>query len=304
MGFSTHSILIAFGLTLFAGLSTGIGSLIAWTCRRTNTRFLSVALGFSAGVMIYVSFVEILAEARNLLTETLGYMSGNWVTIAGFFGGIFVIALIDRLVPAADNPHELRYVESMSEDGEYPKRRRPFSRGKKACSPADWVKPAEHARHGHHHHHHAKLMRLGLFTAIAIAIHNFPEGIATFVASLQDTSLGITIAIAIAIHNIPEGIAVSVPVYFATGSRKKAFLWSLMSGLAEPLGALVGFAILSAVMNHVVFGVLFAAVAGIMVFISLDELLPTAREYGEPHLSIYGLVAGMGVMAVSLLLFI
>ena len=106
MEFNTHSILIAFGLTLFAGLSTGIGSLIAWTCKRTNTRFLSVALGFSAGVMIYVSFVEILAEARNLLTETLGHTSGSWVAIAGFFGGIFVIALIDRLVPAADNPHE------------------------------------------------------------------------------------------------------------------------------------------------------------------------------------------------------
>jgi ZIP family zinc transporter len=255
--------------------------------------------------MIYVSFVEILAESNKLLSQTLGNISGGWVTAAGFFGGILVIALIDRLVPAADNPHEMRYVESMSEDGEpSPKRKRTALKNPNACGPQSWVPSAGQHGQGPHHHHHTKLMRLGLFTAIAIAIHNFPEGIATFVASLQDSSLGITIAVAIAIHNIPEGIAVSVPVYFATGSRKKAFLWSLMSGLSEPLGALVGFAILSAVMNNIVFGVLFAAVAGIMVFISLDELLPTAREYGEPHLSIYGLVAGMGVMAVSLLLFI
>jgi len=309
--FDTNTILIAFGLTLFAGLSTGIGSMIAWTCKRTNTRFLSVALGFSAGVMIYVSFVEIFGEARHLLTGALGDTSGNWVTVGGFFAGILIIALIDKLVPAADNPHELHSIEEM-EDG-------PGSA--KACKGihSDSASGAAHAadahdrkhHHGHkhrhtnrHQHYKKRLMRLGLFTAVAIAIHNFPEGIATFVASLKDPSLGITIAVAIAIHNIPEGIAVSVPVYFATGSRKKAFKWSLLSGLSEPLGALVGFAVLSAVMNDVVFGVLFAAVAGIMVFISLDELLPTAREYGEPHLSIYGMVAGMAVMAVSLLLFI
>ena len=307
LNFDLTTILVAFGLTLFAGLSTGIGSLIAWTCKRTNTRFLSVALGFSAGVMIYVSFVEIFSESHKLLTQTLGKTSGSWVTVAGFFGGMLLIALIDKLVPAADNPHELRYVESMNEDEAVcpPKRKSLFSKPQKSGNGAGITIPVEHhGHHGHEHHHHrAKLMRLGLFTAVAIAIHNFPEGIATFVAALQDTSLGITIAVAIAIHNIPEGIAVSVPVYYATGSRKKAFLWSLLSGLAEPLGALVGFAVLTAVINSVVFGILFAAVAGIMVFISLDELLPTAREYGEPHLSIYGLVAGMAVMAVSLLLF-
>lgn len=307
MVLDTHTVLIAFGLTLFAGLSTGIGSLIAWACKRTNTRFLSVVLGFSAGVMIYVSFVEILAEARNLLTESLGIISGSWVAVAGFFGGILVIALIDKLVPAADNPHEMRYVESMSEDEDdntCPKRKKLIMRKDKTCDAAGWQMGKAQCEIAAHHPHHGKLMRLGLFTAIAIAIHNFPEGIATFVAALKDPSLGITIALAIAIHNIPEGIAVSVPVYYATGNRKKAFLWSLLSGLSEPLGALVGFVVLSAVMNDVVFGVLFASVAGIMIFISLDELLPTAREYGEPHLSIYGLVAGMGVMAVSLLLFI
>ncbi len=308
MNFDTNTILIAFGLTLFAGLSTGIGSLIAFTYKRTNTRFLSVALGFSAGVMIYVSFVEILAEARITLTATLGNTSGNWITVVAFFGGILIIALIDKLVPAADNPHELHMVESMNDENDEtrpPQKRKRMLRSNGRADLSEWqVRKTQDAQHPPHHHSSRKLMRLGLFTAIAIAIHNFPEGIATFVAALKDPSLGITIAVAIAIHNIPEGIAVSVPVYFATGSRKKAFMWSFLSGLSEPVGALVGFLIISTIVNDVVFGILFAAVAGIMVFISLDELLPTAREFGEAHLSIYGMVAGMAVMALSLLLFI
>jgi len=146
-------------------------------------------------------------------------------------------------------------------------------------------------------------MRMGLFTALAIAIHNFPEGLATFTAALTDPHLGVAIAVAIAIHNIPEGIAVSIPIFYATGSRKKAFWLSLSSGLAEPVGAAIGFLLLMPFLTPVVFGVLFASVAGIMVFISLDELLPAAEEYGEHHLSIYGLIAGMGVMAISLLMF-
>ena len=145
---------------------------------------------------------------------------------------------------------------------------------------------------------------MGVFTALAIAIHNFPEGLATFISAFQDPSVAIPIVVAIAIHNIPEGIAVSVPIYQATGSRKKAFMYSFLSGLAEPIGALIGWFILIPVMNDVIFGVIFAAVAGIMIFISVDELLPAAREYGEHHLSIYGLIGGMAVMAVSLLLFV
>jgi ZIP family zinc transporter len=203
---------------------------------------------------------------------------GSWITVAGFFGGMLFIGLIDRLLPESENPHEAHTVEEMTHSG------------------------TEHV--STHHEHSQKLMRTGVFTALAIAIHNFPEGLATFTAALNDPSLGVAIAVAIAIHNIPEGIAVSVPVYYATGSRLKAFKLSFLSGLSEPVGALVGYLLLSRFMNDTVFGVLFASVAGIMVFISVDELLPSAREYGEAHLSIYGLVAGMMVMAVSLLLFI
>lgn len=267
-------VLFAFGLTLFAGLSTGIGSLIALFSKRTNVKFLSFALGFSAGVMIYVSFAEIMVKARVSLVGVLGDVAGSWATAGAFFAGIFLIAIIDRLVPSAENPHEAHKVEEMSDD-----------------------KRAEAHKKG-------KLMRMGLMSALAIAIHNFPEGLATFTSALKDPSLGIAIAVAIAIHNIPEGIAVSVPIYYATGSRKKAFWYSLLSGLSEPVGALVGFLLFSRFFNDVTFGVLFAFVAGVMVFISLDELLPTAREYGESHTSIYGLVIGMIVMEISLLLFL
>lgn len=265
-----NTVLFAFGLTLFAGLSTGIGSALAFFTKRTNTKFLSLALGFSAGVMIYVSFVEIIQKANISLVESLGKSAGWWVTIASFFGGIFLIAIIDKFIPSIENPHELRDIEEMQE------------------------KPKQDQQ----------LMRMGMFTALAIAIHNFPEGLATFTAALKDPSLGVAIAVAIAIHNIPEGIAVSVPVYFATGDKKKAFWLSFLSGLAEPVGALIGYLILLPFMGDLVFGILFAGVAGIMVFISLDELLPAAQKYGEHHLSIYGLIAGMMVMAVSLVLFV
>lgn len=261
----------AFGLTLFAGLSTGIGSAVAFFSKRTNTKFLAGALGFSAGVMIYVSLVEIFVKAKDSLSAALGSTEGYWVTTAAFFGGIAFIALIDRMVPSFENPHEPKTLEDMDSKPRNGKDR--------------------------------TLLRMGLFSALAIAIHNFPEGLATFTAALTDPTLGVSIAVAIAIHNIPEGIAVSVPIYYATGNRRKAFFYSFLSGLAEPVGALVGYFILMPFANELTFGILFAAVAGIMVFISLDELLPTAEKYGEHHVAIYGLIAGMVIMALSLLLF-
>lgn len=267
----TENLLLAFGLTLFAGLATGIGSLLAFFTSHTNTKFLSVTLGFSAGVMIYVSMVEIFVKAKVALVDALGIVGGNWLTVGGFFGGMLLIAMIDKFIPKQSNPHELKTVEEMKPPG---------SKGD------------------------ASLLKMGTFTALAIGIHNFPEGIATFTSALQDPALGIAIAVAIAIHNIPEGIAVSVPVYFATGDKKKAFKLSFLSGLSEPVGALVAYLFLMPFLNDIMFGIIFAAVAGIMVFISLDELLPAAKKYDETHLSIYGLIAGMAVMALSLLLFI
>lgn len=263
------NVILAFCLTLMAGLATGIGSLLAFFASRTNTKFLSLSLGFSAGVMIYVSMIEIFVKAKDSLIDSLGMRAGSWTTVASFFAGMLLIALIDRLVPNQGNPHEGKKLEE----------------GDKAAASSD-----------------ANLLKMGVFTALAIAIHNFPEGIATFASTLHDPSLGIAIAIAIAIHNIPEGIAVSVPIYYATGDKRKAFRLSFLSGLSEPLGALVAMLILLPFLNDVMFGVIFASVAGIMVFISLDGLLPAAKKYDEGHLSIYGLIGGMMVMAVSLLI--
>lgn len=276
-----NNILFAFVLTLIAGLSTGIGSLLALFTKRTNTKFLAVSLGFSAGVMIYVSFIEIFQKAQVALIGGLGDKWGPWVTVISFFGGMAFIAIIDKLIPSAENPHELSPLEDI--EGLH-------------TTPLEEQKQKEAMSN--------RLMRMGLFTALAIGIHNFPEGIATFLTALQEPSLGIPITVAIALHNIPEGISVFVPIYYASGSKRKAFQYSFLSGLAEPVGAFIGYILLRPFLTDTLFGILFAGVAGIMVFISLDELLPSAREYGETHLSIYGLVGGMVMMAVSLLLFI
>ncbi len=281
-----ENLLLAFGLTAFAGLSTGIGSALAFFTRRTNTKFLSLSLGFSAGVMIYVSFVEILPKAVDAIAVEHGAASADWMGTAGFFAGVLLIAVIDRLIPSYENPHEARPIEQL--------------RGGSECDAEAAGMPGAIVEAGQQDGR--RLLRMGMLSALAIAIHNFPEGLATFAAVLNDPAVGISIAVAIAIHNIPEGIAVSVPVFYATGSRKKAFWLSFLSGLSEPLGALIGFFLLQAVFTPLVFGFVFAGVGGIMVFISIDELFPAAREYGHGHLAIYGLVVGMAVMAVSLLL--
>ena len=283
------SVWFAFALTLFAGLATGLGSMIAFLAKRTNYRFLSVSTGFSAGVMLYVSFVEIFQKGADALVGAYGERGGHWVNAASFFGGMLLIGLIDNLIPSAENPHETHSEKELA----------PLhNRAAGAAAP-----PVRSAAD------HARLLRMGVFTALAITIHNFPEGLATFLAALHDPGLGMAIAVAIALHNIPEGISVSVPIYYATGSRRRAFVCSVLSGLAEVVGAVVAYGILRLFSRDSVdavppalMGILFAGVAGIMVYISVDELLPTSRAYGKGHDSILGLVAGMVVMALSLLL--
>lgn len=272
MHYTPETVIFALSLTLFAGLSTGVGSCLAFFASATNTKFLASSLGFSAGVMIYVSMVEIFVKGKEALTTAYGEPYGYWLNTLAFFGGILLIAIIDKFVPSFENPHEIRGVEEMDGSDEITERKK-------------------------------DLHRMGIFSAIAIGIHNFPEGLATFIGGLQEPALGISIAVAIAIHNVPEGVAVSVPIYHATGSKKKAFLLSFLSGLAEPVGAIVGYFFLLQFFNEAVFGILFAMVAGIMVFISLDELLPTAEKYGEHHVAMYGVIGGMVVMAISLMLF-
>lgn len=259
------NIFLAFLLTLVAGLSTGIGSLIALLAKRTNTKFLCASLGFSAGVMICVSFMEMLPEANMQLAQLYGEKTGMLYTLLALFGGMGFIAIIDFLIPEGTNPHEVHGVEEMSNA--------------------------------------TSLKRTGIIVALSIAIHNFPEGIATFASALTSIEIAIPITIAIALHNIPEGIAVAVPIYHSTGSKKRAFWLSFLSGLAEPLGALIAYLFLMNIWSPLINGIVLAAVSGIMIFISLDELLPASEKYGKHHISIAGVVAGMVVMSFSLYLF-
>lgn len=264
----TNNWILALTLSLFAGLSTGFGGLLVLLLKTTNKKFLSVALGFSAGIMIYISFMAILPDARSHLDTSLGRETSGWMTLIAFFAGILLIAAIDKLIPAYENPHEIHSIEEADKCDVIPGSR--------------------------------KLIKTSILTAIAITIHNFPEGIVTFIAGMSQLKLGIAIAIAVAIHNIPEGIAVAIPAYCATGSRRKAFLYSLLSGVAEPIGAVIAFLFLAPYINEMVLGLIYAGIAGIMIYISFDELLPTARQYGEYHLAIYGLLSGMLVMGISL----
>ena len=252
-----NNVYLAFLLTVLAGLSTGIGAIIILYIKKIDKKLMSIVLGFSAGVMIYVSMVELLSLSSKTISNYFNYKIGNLISIISFFAGMFIIAVVDKILPEEKNPHDLK-----TEDN--------------------------------------KLMRIGIFTAVALAIHNFPEGIASFISALQEPNIAFPIIIAIAMHNIPEGIAVAVPIYCATKSRRKAFYYSFASGLFEPLGALIGYLVLLPFLNDAIYGILFGIVAGIMVFISFDELLPAAKEYGEHHLSIYGLILGMFFMAISI----
>lgn len=262
-----HALGYALLLTALAGCATGIGSALAYLTHHTRRSLLSVSLGFSAGVMIYISFVELYSQANDLLAVSYGTLTGGSAAALSFFGGMALIAIIDFLVPDYENPHEAGMVEEM--DAQTDSR---------------------------------QLHRLGLMTAVAIGIHNFPEGIATFFASLTDYTVGFSVALAVALHNIPEGISISIPVFYATGSRKKAFWYSFLSGISELVGALIGYLILRPFFSDALMGIIFAAVAGIMVFISLDQLVPHAKKYSAGHQSVYGLIGGMAVMALTLIL--
>ena len=247
------SIGFALMLSALAGLSTTLGSLLGIFVRKPGPRLMALTLGFSAGVMVLVSFVELLQGG----IEAIGFAPAH----LAFFGGMVVMFLIDALIP-----HDYM---------------------------AEHHSTAEGA-------HRDQLLKTGLFVALGIGIHNFPEGMASFAGALEDRSLGIAIAAAIAIHNVPEGLAVSAPVYAATGSRKKAFLWSFLSGVAEPIGAGLAALVLMPYLSQQVLGYVLASVAGIMVFISLDELIPVSRSFGEDHLAILGAMGGMVIMALSL----
>jgi zinc transporter, ZIP family len=263
------NVMIALGVTLLASLSTALGSMIVMRADKAKPDILAFGLAFSAGAMVYVSMVEIFAKSTDAFAKVIGYTDKQAYTGAtlAFFAGIFIVLLLDRLLP---NPHG-SLDEGNIADGQMPTQ--------------------------------AAIARLGLLAALAITAHNFPEGLATFFATLDDPAVGAPLAIAIAVHNIPEGISIAVPVYYATGSRKKAFFAALLSGLAEPIGALIGYLVLAPFLSPFVYGSVFGIISGVMVFLSLDELLPAAKRYATGHQTVYGMVTGMALVALSLVLF-
>ncbi|MBR2128904.1 MAG: zinc transporter ZupT [Bacteroidales bacterium] len=275
-----EGVLTALLLTLIAGAATGIGGALVLFKKKLSSNFLAGALGLSAGVMIFISLAELFPEAQAEIAATGSVRHGEALVLAAFFIGMGIITLIDFLIPEYENPHEASGL----------------SLGSKTAA----VDVLEHTGS-------EALKRLGLMSALAIAIHNFPEGIATFIGALNDPQMGAGITFAIAIHNIPEGIAVAIPIYYATKSKGKALLYATLSGLSEVIGALLCLAItaisgIELTGDSVAFPLILAAVAGIMIYISLDELLPTAEKYGKHHIAIAGVVGGMAIMGISLLI--
>lgn len=263
-----NNIGLAFSLTMLAGLTTAIGGAIAFITKKDNLKALSIGLGFSAGVMIFVSLVDIIPSAEDLLKVNFPHIF-QWLVYGGFIIGILISVLIDYFLPDHIDAEELLNPDA----------------------PEDREKKSRY-----------KLKRAGMLTAVAICIHNFPEGMATFLTTTQDVTLGISVALAIAIHNIPEGIAVALPIYHVTGKRRYAMLYAALSGITEPIGALMGMFIFGLFVPQILIGFLMASVAGIMTYISFDTLLPLSKEYGNWHLTIVGIISGILFIWLSLIL--
>ena len=252
-----NNIIFALALSFLAGISTVLGAIIAFGTRKKSDKAITFALGFSAGVMICVSFTDLFPYAEQALMNSYGKFYGVVLTMFYMLSGMIFAMLIDRFIPSESHVIEVN--------------------DKK----------------------HSKLFRVGFVSMIAITLHNFPEGIATFISSYQDVKLGLSITIAIAMHNIPEGIAVAMPIYYATGSKKKAFKYTLYSGLSEPIGALLAFLLLRPFINEFLLGLIFAFVMGIMLYISFEELIPSSREYGYNNLSLYSIFLGICVIPLT-----
>ena len=286
MNFAFNDILFAFLLAIFAGASTCAGAAIAFFSKQDNTKMLSAGLGFSAGVMVYLSFVELLPASIKEFSKLS--QNGEIIALFIFFVSMLACLFIDKAVPVDINPHEIEAPEAYCELRSCYLKDRKLRIAKQALAQDN--APASNKT----------LRRTGIFTAFAIALHNFPEGFATFASGLESIKLGVVVALAVAIHNIPEGIAVSLPIYHATGQKRKAFIFAALSGLAEPLGALVGALLILPLFGASAVAVSFALVAGVMIFISFDQLFPVAKAYASGHECLYGLIVGMAVMAFSL----
>lgn len=264
--FFSPPVLTAFLACVAAASATILGALSVVFTKGPNPRLLAFGLAFAGGAMVYVSLVEIFTKSHIAFGEIFSDKMAYGAATGSFFAGVLALIILDYVVP---NPHiKLE------------------ARGKNT-----------------HAHVHTHLKRVSLFATLAITAHNFPEGCATFFATLDHPSVGVTLAIAIALHNIPEGVSIAIPVYFATESKRAAVMATVISAVAEPAGAIIGYTILAPFLSPIVYGILFGFIAGAMVYLALDELLPAARRYAVGHETVYGLVLGMMILAASLVLF-
>lgn len=241
-------------LAFFAGMSTLLGALIIFFTNKKSEKLVTVSLGFAGGVMLSVSFTDLLPNATQLLNEYYNEKLGIFLSVVFLLIGVLFAAMLDRFVP-----HE------------------PDGDGKK----------------------HENLFRVGFISTLAIGLHNFPEGIATFMAGYEDLTLGASIALAITMHNIPEGISVAMPIYFATGSKVKAFKYAFLSGIAEPIGAFLAFLVLKPFINTLTLGIIFGFISGIMLYIAIEELLPSSKQYGYSKEALISIFTGIILMPLT-----
>ena len=270
---SLNPMLLALLISLLAGLATSVGGLIAVREAIPRRSSLAVALAFAAGAMVLISLIQIVPLGIEYLQASgADGRSAQTVVWVSFFAGIGVVLAIDRVLPSSLNPNEMEGAEDDITEYNTAVTRR--------------------------------IMRSGLLTALVLALHNLPEGMATFLTTYQDPRVGLTLAVAITIHNVPEGIAVAAPVYAATGSKRRALWWATASGMAEPFGGLLAAALVRWVLPDQFFGVFYGVVAGLMIFLALDELLPGSWRYQtDKHQTVNGILIGMAVMALSFVLF-
>jgi len=293
----------AFLLALGAGLSTVVGAAGAFLLReedvaKEQSTFLAGCLAFAAAVMVYVSFIEIWPESLEHYGDVADDdQVAHVYTSLTFFGGIGIGLLCSKIVGYFEQRHttavatrKVQNVEMQSKAGD--------NQGEDSQSSAVKVLLQPDAQD-----RRAELLRTGLVTAVSIALHNFPEGLVTFLAALSDWHVGVATAFAIAMHNIPEGISIAIPYYYASESRWKAFALAFLSGVAEPIGALIGWAIVNDIWGHAAFGVMFGVTAGIMIYISFTELLPLARK-NDPTDKVTTVLIFLGFFVMDLSLFV
>lgn len=333
MSWSSPNIPIAIGVSIGAGLATAIGGALVFfpdfLRRVPPNQILGVSLAVSAGVMLYVSFIEIFAKSLDSISGAGCSEDGSGcdfteggataVTTVCFFAGMFCCVLLEIGVHklAGGTPghthahdhgpgHSSGNGESAAADQEA-QAQTTGTRGdamKVDAVTIEMGRPGDHPLVHISEAEKERLKRMGLMTAMAIAVHNFPEGLATFLATMEDTSVGASLGVAIAVHNIPEGLCVAMPIYYATGNKWKAFIWSVLSGVSEPIGGICGYAALQPVFTDTVFGVIFSMVGGMMVFIVCHELMPAAqRSMGDVNRTTAWFVLGMIIMATSLVIF-